>query len=207
MSVDLLRTIQIMDEKHLDVLFKPVQLRTLKKIAAGCALTENEKRYLRGGLGKKLSTLQSLLDVPAGKDDQFSMFLKTIGDYYITGYEALKHNGFGWYFEPKWTVVINTRIEGRLRIGTKRLILKRVKSLGRKSWKMDPDTGLKYATTERIYHDASVGHQEDLIKVWVDLLDRYGKMFVSRPEKFKHLLSKKVLKSERSQNNSKKHRS
>ncbi len=193
MSIDLIRTIQSMENKDLDILFKPVQLRILKKLAAGCSISENEKRYLRGGLGKKLLSLQSLLNAPSSQDDRLSMFLKTIGEYYITSYEALKHNGFGWYFEPKRIVIINTRIEGRLRIDGRRIILRRVKSLGKKGWKMDPDNGLRYATNERIYHDARSAHQEDLIKIWVDLLDRYGKMFVSRPEKYKHLLSKKVI--------------
>jgi hypothetical protein len=181
-----------MDEKNLDILFKPVQLRILKKVTMGNPLNENEKRYLRGGLGKKLNMLQSLLAAQSSKDDQLSTFLKTIGEYYITGYEALKHNGYGWYFDTKRIVVMNTRIEGHLRIGSQQIILKRVKSLGRKDWKIDPENGLKYATNERIYHDARSAHQEDLVKVWVDLLDRYGGMFVPRPERYEHLIPKKA---------------
>jgi len=193
MSVDIIKTIQTIENKDLDILFKPVQLRILKKIATGCSITENEKRYLRGGLGKKLNLLRSLMNALSSNDDRLTIFLKTLGEYYITGYDALKHNGFGWYFEPKRIVVVNTRIEGSLRIDARRIILRRVKSLGRKGWKMDPDSGLRYATNERIYHDAKSTHQEDLVKIWVDLLDKYGKMFVSKPEEYKRLISKKVI--------------
>src|SRR3989344_6619384 len=80
-------------------LFKSGQFAIIKKINEGKNLTENEKRYLRGRLGKKLSIIESLQSKTIVNNLTF--FLNNINSYYITGAEALKNNGFGWYFTPK----------------------------------------------------------------------------------------------------------
>jgi hypothetical protein len=60
MSNSLIDKILTLDNRNLSNLFKPVQIEILKKIKRGATLTENEKRYLRGGLRKKLDSLQAL---------------------------------------------------------------------------------------------------------------------------------------------------
>jgi len=192
MASDVIKTIHTIDNKNLDILFKPVQLRIIKKLAVGRPLTENEKRYLRGNLGKKLRMLQALIDAPSTQENHLYEFLRAIREYYITGYEALKHNGFGWYFDPKRIIVMNTRLEGTFRVDDRIIIFRRVKSLGKNGWKTDPDSGLRYATNERILHDAVSSRQTDLIEVCVDLLERYGKLFVPRPQKYQQFMRRRI---------------
>src|SRR3989338_1063251 len=111
----LVRKLAESEELVVPALFKPVQFNIIKKINAGKKLTENEKRYLRGKMRKKLIALENLesKQIPA---ESLNVILSSIGSYYITGLEALKHNGYGWYFEPKSIEVLNTRIEGTIRI-------------------------------------------------------------------------------------------
>jgi len=179
---------KILSLKHdeAQVLFKPVQLDVLKKLLEGSPLSENEKRYLRGHLGEKLRTIEILHEL-SDNDDQLVIFLKMIGDYYITGYSALQYNGFGWYFDPKRIEVVNTRVEGRMRIKNASVILRRVRSLGQPGWTIDPMTGLRYATNEKIIKDAIWTGQDDLLRTCNTMLERYGKMFVKRPKDFKDL--------------------
>ena len=117
-------------------LFKPVQFNVLKKLDAGKKLTENEKRYLRGKMKDKLNMLARFT---AGKEERrdYIMFLDNLDSYYITGLEALKHNGFGWYFKPKITEVINTKIEGKVSISNKTLRFIRVKSIKNSKFSVD----------------------------------------------------------------------
>ena len=81
-------------------LFKPVQFRVIKKIAQGEKLNDNEKRYLRGKIKKKLQALNELTREES--HDEFTVLLNNINSYYITGLVALKHNGYGWYYNPKF---------------------------------------------------------------------------------------------------------
>jgi hypothetical protein len=193
MSNSLIDKILTLDNRNLFNLFKPVQIEILKKIKSGASLTENEKRYLRGGLRKKLDSLQALTTNVNNNLNSLGAMLEVLGEYYITGYEALKHNGFGWYFESKRILVLNTRLDGRLHIDGRIIILKRVKSIGRPSWTTDKKSGLKYATNSRVIRDAIRFHQDDILKICVDFLQRYGKMFVPRPEKYTDLLPKALI--------------
>src|SRR3989338_3610947 len=96
----LIRKLADSEEKVVPALFKPGQFNIIKKMNAGKKLTENEKRYLRGKMGKKLIALENL-EIKGTPTESLTIFLNSIGSYYITGLEALKHNGYGWYFEPK----------------------------------------------------------------------------------------------------------
>jgi hypothetical protein len=112
-----------------------------------------------------------------------------LGEYYITGYEALKHNGFGWYFEPRKTEVMNTRVDGSLVIDGKHVIFRRLKTIDRGWWTVDSETGRRYATNARILADAARLRQGHLIKTWTSMLGRYGKIFVPNPKKYQNILS------------------
>jgi len=193
MSYTLINRILSLDNRNLSSLFKPVQLEILKKIENGSSLTENEKRYLRGGLRKKLDSLQALTINVNTNFNNLATMLGLLGEYYITGYEALKQNGFGWYFESKRIFIMNTRLEGRLHVDGRAIVLKRVKSIGKHGWTTDKKSGLKYATNARIIKDALRFHQDDILKTCIDFLQRYGKMFVSRPEQYAHLLPKALI--------------
>ena len=170
-------------------LFKPVQFRIIKKINAGKKLTENEKRYLRGNMGEKLNVLEEL---ERGQEptENIGSILDSIGSYYITGLEALKHNGYGWYFEAKAIEVINTRIEGTMRIAGNVFKFIRVKSVEKSKYLIDKKTGLKYAANEQIFSDAKLTKNEYVKNVWIQMLSRYGKMFTGNYEKFKQLIHK-----------------
>jgi hypothetical protein len=174
---------------ELGLLFKPVQLRVIEKMSRKTELTQNEKRYLRGRLGKKVRLLERLAGFGHPRKDALSMVLDQLGDYYIAGYEALKHNGFGWYFEPRKTEVMNTRIEGTLVMNGKPVIFRRLKTIDRDWWTVDSETGKRYATNPRILVDAKRFGQGHLIRTWTSMLERYGKIFVPDPKKYQNILS------------------
>jgi hypothetical protein len=192
-SNSLIDRILALDNRILSNLFKPVQVEILKKIKNGSSLTENEKRYFRGGIRKKMESLQALTLKGDNNIDNLVTMLKLLGEYYITGYDALKHNGFGWYFESKRILVLNTRLDGRLYVDGRTIILKRVKSLGKHCWATDKKSGLRYATNARVIKDAISFHQDDILKICIDFLQRYGKMFVPRPEQYAYLLPKALI--------------
>ncbi len=173
--------------EHLEVFFKPVQLRVLRKLASGKELTDNEKRYLRGNLGRKLSALEELAGSASRESSDISglaRLLRGAGEYYITGWEALKHNGFGWYFDIRRLDVVSTRLDGSLRFGGRHIRFHRVRSAGKGSWVADGDTGLRYATNERLLRDAGMLGDAELVRAWWSMLERYGKLFVGRPGRF-----------------------
>src|SRR3989344_6596650 len=91
-------------------LFKSKQFNAIKKIYNKERLTDNEKRYLRGNIRKKLQILEKL--EVKDMQDIYILFLNSLGSYYITGLEALKYNGYGWYFQPKIIEIINTKLQG-----------------------------------------------------------------------------------------------
>lgn len=174
---------------ELGLLFKPVQLRVLEKMSRNAGLTQNEKRYLRGRLGKKLRLMERLARFGPDRKNAFNMILDQLGDYYITGYEALKRNGFGWYYDTKRIEVVNTRLDGRLTIDGKPVIFRRVRSIDPEWWAPDSKTGLKYATNERILKDAQRSGQTHLLKTWASMLERYGRLFVKNPRKYQKFLA------------------
>ena len=184
-----IRTIQILsrNDSVLEVLFKPVQRRVIDKLKSGAELNENEKRYLRGKLGEKLNVIDTLLESLDKQAYDNIPLLEGISNYYITGFEALRHNGFGWFYDTKNIVIINTRIKGRLSHNGKRFVFIRVRSLKSRGIQTDERTGLRYATNEQIYYDAK--HQGDnaLLSIWRSMLNRYGEMFVKNPNKFENI--------------------
>lgn len=173
-------------------LFKPVQFNILKKLNTGKKLNNNEKRYLRGKMKEKLYLLEEL-ESKEETSNPINLFLNSVSSYYITGLEALKHNGYGWYFQPKLIEVINTKIEGRVRIGDKMLKLIRVKSVGNSKYAVDKKTGLKYATNGQIIKDVGITKNDYAKKVWVQMLSRYGKIFTKDYSKFKPLIPKQRI--------------
>jgi len=176
-------------DDELGLLFKPGQLRVINKITSGSILSPNEKRYLRGRLGKKLRLLDHIVRPARSPTDALGALVGLLGEYYITGYAALKHNGYGWYFDPRQIEIINTRLDGRLTVDGKFVIFKRVKSIVPDWWAPDSGTGLRYATNERILIDARRSRQDYLVKTWISMLERYGKIFVKHPRKYQKLLS------------------
>jgi len=168
------------------ILFKPVQFNIIRKLNEGDKLNENEKRYLRGQLREKLAALDQLNNNEKPNETQL---LDSIGSYYITGLEALKHNGYGWYFEPKIVEVINTKIEGSLRIGNRMFRLIRAKSIEKSEYTIDTGNGLRYATNDQVFQDAKLTKNEYVKKTWLQMLSRYGKLFVKNYSKFKQLAS------------------
>jgi hypothetical protein len=176
-------------DDELGLLFKPVQLRVIDKISKGAILSSNEKRYLRGRLGTKLRLLDHLVRPARPQTGSLGAIVSLLGEYYITGYAALKHNGYGWYFEPRRIEVVNTRLDGRLTVDGKVVVFRRVKSIGPDWWATDSGTDLKYATNERILVDAQRSGQDNLVKTWISMLERYGKIFVKYPRRYQKLLS------------------
>lgn len=175
------------DEQGL--LFKPVQLRVLEKLSRNAELTQNEKRYLRGRLGRKLRLVERLAQSGRRRKDAIDWVLEQVGDYYITGYEALKRNGFGWYFEPRKIEVMNTRLDGKLAIDGRLVVFCRLKTIGREWWTADKEIGRRYATNARILVDAKRFGQGHLVNTWISMLERYQNLFVPNPGKYKNILS------------------
>ena len=182
----MIRTIQTLsnDRSVLEALFKPVQWRVIEKLRSGAELNENEKRYLRGKLGDKLHVIDRLLGSRNQHTHEYIPLLEGMSNYYITGFEALRYNGFGWFFDTRNIVIINTQIKGRLSHKGKRYIFIRVKSLKSREIQIDELTGLIYATNEQIYFDAMRQGDSALIDAWRSMLNNYGKLFVKDPGKF-----------------------
>ena len=179
-----------MEDLIVPTLFKPVQFNILKKLDKGKKLTENEKRYLRGKMKNKLNILSRFMADRFEEARDHIVFLDSLGSYYITGLEALKHNGFGWYFKPKIIEVINTKIQGKVSISNKTLKLIRVKSIKNSKFSIDKKTGLKYAANEQIIRDIKITKNEYAEKVWKQMISRYGKLFIKNYNKFKLYMQK-----------------
>ena len=144
---------------------KPKQYEVIKKLNQNQKLNENEKRYLRGDIRKKLFLLEKLLNETQAQT-KLSTFLNSIDTYYITGLDALKHNGYGWFFETKIIEVINTKIEGNIFIDDKTIKLIRVKSIKNCQNIIDKDTHIKYATNEQIFQDTNLTHNRYTKQIW-----------------------------------------
>lgn len=174
-----------MEDLIVPTLFKPVQFNILKKLNVGGKLNENEKRYLRGKMKSKLNILNEIMIYNKKEMKDYIIFLNGLDSYYITGLEALKHNGFGWYFKPKIIEVINTKIKGRVVISNKILKFIRIKSIKNNKFSIDKKIGLRYATNEQIIKDIYLIKNEYAKNVWEQMLLRYGKLFIKNPDKFK----------------------
>ncbi|MEK6949337.1 MAG: hypothetical protein AABX34_03890 [Nanoarchaeota archaeon] len=185
----LIRKLVDFEDAVVPTLFKPVQFNIIKKLNAGKNLTENEKRYLRGHMRDKLIALEELENKEEA-NESVGILLSSIGSYYITGLEALRHNGYGWYFETKVIEVINTRIEGTVRISDNLFKFIRAKSIEGSKYSIDKETGLKYAANEQIINDAKLTKNEYVKNVWMQMLSRYKKLFVKNYGKFRQLMPK-----------------
>lgn len=179
-----------MEDLIVPTLFKPVQFNILKKLDIGKELTDNEKRYLRGKMRGKLNILKRCMDSSIEGISEYNVFLGSLESYYITGLEALKHNGFGWYFESKIIEIINTKIEGKLSIAHKTVKFFRVKSIEKSKYSIDKKTGLKYADNEQIIKDINIIKNTYAKNVWKQMLNRYGNLFVKNYTKFKSYIQK-----------------
>lgn len=182
-NTKLLQKILSIDESLTNTIIKPKQLSLLKKRLYGQNLTENEKRYLRGNLRKKLEFLEQLWET-LHEFSENQQLLNIVNQYYITGLEALRYNGFGWYFKPKIVEIINTRLEGKIRLSTTTLKFYRIKSISQKKFIIDELTGLKYATNEQIIKDTKYTKNKYTALVWENMLNRYGKQFVKEPNMY-----------------------
>lgn len=188
----LIRKLADFEDVIVPTLFKPVQFNIIKKLNSGKNLTENEKRYLRGNMRDKLIALEEL-ENKEETNESISILLSSIGSYYITGLEALRHNGYGWYFDTKVIEVINTRIEGNVRIRDNLFKFIRVKSIEGSKYSIDKEAGLKYAANEQVINDAKLTKNEYVKHVWVQMLSRYGKLFVKNYGKFEQLMTKEKI--------------
>jgi hypothetical protein len=168
----------------IDGLFKPVQIAVMQKVAAGQKLNENEKRYLRGNLGRKIAAISELLP-DTHQDDDMEIIIRQLGEYYITGFEAMKHNGFGWYYDTKIIQIFNTHLKGRLLSNGKKFIFFRCKSMRDRNFKKDPSSGICYATNEQVLKDAIAFKDGGLQSAWWAMFERYPKIFVRNRTKFK----------------------
>jgi len=177
------RTIQALTQhpESAKALFKPVQRGIIEKLAAGKDLDENEKRYVRGNLGRKLAAIEGLIATTIDLPAPTFPFLETLHNYYISGFEALKQNGFGWYYDTKIVIVINTRLNGTVPFQGKLYRFVRVRSMGHRQWRLDERTGLRYATNEQLMKDARQLKDEPLERTCRSMWDRYGKLFANRP--------------------------
>lgn len=184
----LIRKLADSEDKVVPALFKPGQFNIIKKMNAGKNLNDNEKRYLRGKMKGKLIALEELESKEGAHE--INILLNSIGSYYITGIEALRHNGYGWYFEAKIIEVINTRIDGRVSALGNTFKFIRVKSIEKSKYSVDEKTGLKYAENEQIFNDVKLTKNEYVRNVWVQMLSRYGKMFAKHYDRFTELVPK-----------------
>ncbi len=157
-------------------LFKPVQFKILQKLDQGQALTHNEQRYLRGKLGKKIRALEGILTTKE-PEQELVLLLNSIGSYYITGLEALKHNGYGWFYGPKIIEVINTKIAGKIAFQGKSIKFIRIKSLSKSKIRVDTETGLHYAANNQILKDITFTKNKYAKTLWMQMYQRYGKIF------------------------------
>lgn len=157
-------------------LFKPIQFNVIKKLSQGKKLNDNEKRYLRGKIKQKILVLEELMQKEV-KHDELAILLNNIGSYYITGPEALKHNGYGWYYESKLIEVINTKIEGVINFKEKKVRFIRIKSINYSKIIIDKETGLKYATNEQILKDTIFTKNEYTKTAWMQMFKQYGNIF------------------------------
>ncbi len=189
-NTKVLQKILSMDESITNTIIKPKQLSLLRKLVYGQELTENEKRYLRGNLRNKLEFLEEFWEKTQDIDEH-QQLLNIMDSYYITGLCALRYHGFGWYYIPKIIEIINTRLEGKIRLKNITLKFYRVKSIGQSDIIVDEQTGLKYATNEQIIWDTKYTKNDYTKLVWKNMLNRYWKQFVKKPDKFREYLYQK----------------
>lgn len=175
------------ENRVVPTLFKPVQFSIIKKLHAAKPLTENEKRYLRGKMREKLVLLQKALRTQHS-EEELGILLGSIGSYYITGLEALKHNGYGWYYTPKIVEIITTKIEGKMTLGNQTLRFIRVKSIAKSKIIVDKKTGVRYATNEQVLKDIVHTRNTYTKSVWLNMYTQYKDIFAKGMKKIKEII-------------------
>ena len=173
LNQQLIHKIVQQEEVVVPILFKSGQFKILSKLNQGKRLTENEQRYLRGNIKRKLAALQGLSGISV--NDELINLLDSIDSYYITGLEALKHNGYGWFYDSKIIEVINTKIEGKIALSSVTVKFIRVKSISKS--KIRIKKGLKYAQNEQIIKDVAFTKNSYTKIVWNQMYQRYWKIF------------------------------
>jgi len=159
-------------------IFKDKQYAVLKKISFGIELTETEKRYLRGNIGKKLELLNIINSDqynPRVKD--YSDFLKILREYYITGLEALKNNGFGWDLKINVVEIVNTKLNGEVEFSGKTLKFIKLKSIKKADFVFNKSDSMRYATNEQIIKDIKITKNLLVKKKWTNHYLRYKSEF------------------------------
>jgi len=175
---ELISKIVELGEEIVRPLFKDKQFGVLKKISFGTELTETEKRYLRGNIRKKLELLNILnADQYNPRVNDHSDFLKILREYYITGLEALKNNGFGWDLKINVIEVINTKLNGEIEFSSKTLKLIKVKSIKKADFIFNKSDSMRYATNEQIIKDIKITKNLLVKKKWMNHYVRYKSEF------------------------------
>ena len=175
---ELINKIVELGEKTVRPLFKSRQFEVLKKISLGKELSETEKRYLRGNLGRKLDLLDKLNnELYNPRINDYVDFLHFLNEYYITGVEALINNGYGWDLKAKIIEVINTKLNGEIKLSNKILKLIRVKSIKKAKLKLNKSNLLKYATNEQIIKDTKITKNIFVKKRWLNHYATYKQEF------------------------------
>ena len=175
---ELISKIVELGEEIVRPIFKDKQFVVLKKISFGTELTETEKRYLRGNIRKKLELLNILnSDQYNPRIKDYSDFLKILREYYITGLDSLKNNGFGWDLKINVIEVINTKLNGEVEFSDKTLKLIKVKSIKKADFKINKSDSLKYATNEQIIKDIKITKNLLVKKKWTNHYLRYKSEF------------------------------
>ena len=186
-NTKLLQKLLSIEISLVNTIIKPKQLKLLRKQLFGQQLNDNEKRYLRGNLGNKLEFLERFWE-EIQETNENQQLLNIIDTYYITGLEALKYHGFGWYYIPKIIEIINTRLEGKIRIKNVTLKFLRVKTIRNNNYLTDKSTGIKYATIEQIVLDTKYTKNEYTKLIWINMLNRYREQFIKKPNKYDNYL-------------------
>lgn len=175
---ELISKLVSLGQDKVNILFKPKQFEVLKKIESGENLTETQQRYLRGTILKKLKLLYELnLDFYNPKIQNYVDLLKILDDYYITGLEAIKHNGYGWDYTTKIVEIINPKLDGEIDFSALKLKFIKVKSMKNYEYITDGETGVKFATNEQIIKDSGITKNSLVKKRWINVYSTYGESF------------------------------
>ena len=175
---ELIMRIVELGKETVQPILKNKQFEVLKKISFGKELTETEKRYLRGNLGKKLdliNTLNSEQYNPRIKD--YIDFLRILDDYYVTGVSALINNGFGWDLKARFIEVINTKLKGEINFSDKTVKLIKIRTIKKADFKLNKYDLIKYATNGQIINDTKITKNEFIRKKWLNHYKNYGEEF------------------------------
>ncbi|MDD5191687.1 MAG: hypothetical protein PHH54_03365 [Candidatus Nanoarchaeia archaeon] len=177
-NLELINKLVEFGAERIKPLFKKRQFEVLKKISLGIELSDTEKRYLRGYVGRKLKLLNELnANQYNPRLNDYSDFLTILSNYYITGLEALKINGYGWDLQTNTLEVINTKLNGEIQFSNKLVKLIKVRSIKKAEFLINNSTSLRYATNEQIIKDTNITKNMFVKKKWANHYLNYGSEF------------------------------